>query len=171
MQGPTAIDYKVTQAQAVLASAVKEQHEARHGELVRQLGNVRAQLRMAHRHYQTLTAKIKSDHAERAQIQNKLDMTLFALANNTQKRPAVASYLPDDLEVVTWQRERTQLEVDRDVLIAQRNAINMGSDIVEAAAFEGPNGTIARLDYIESNLLAQLTGTHATGWTGGVSAI
>jgi chromosome segregation ATPase len=151
----TSTEYRVAEAQVQLASALEAQRRHRRGELVQQLADARKQLREANATYKRLALQVKTEREQRAFIQSKLDQIFAAIDDSWSQRPAVATYLPNDPDVVAWQQQYSALKAERDKLIAERNAI-LPSDVMAAVRYEGPTGIVARLQHLEASLLEQV---------------
>ncbi len=147
----------VDQARAVLTRAEAEQTTQQRAELIQKLSTVRAEHRQAQARYEELATSIKTRRKERAEWQQKINQVVTRIQESWHVRPEVAEYLPDDPEVMEWQRKHTILEQERATLIQNRDQIpDPEGDVKEAGAFEGVHGSLAQLEFTERNILAQL---------------
>jgi len=140
-----------------LADARRNAEAQGRGELVAKLCAVREELLAAQTRYQEESIAIKTQCQYRDQIQTKIIETTNAISASFGLRPAVASYLPNELEVVAWRKQHTALECHRDTLIAARDAfIATMLDPTFCISCEGPNGLLARLEHAGYSLLSIL---------------
>ena len=153
-------DSELTQVHERLAQVEVKQRGERRAELLRQLRETRAQLREAHTTYRKLAKQIHSEDNQRAAVTAKLNLSLSAIQQSLQLRPASADYLSadEDAEVAEWTRRHAGLEAERNKLLKQRDAVPQ-TNRAEAVSYEGPSGTIARMEQVEKNLLAALDGS------------
>lgn len=146
---------------AELERAEQEEAEELQRQRIAKLAEARAELRRARARYQELNVSIKADRAARAEVQGRTNHVAVRLNEHLRQRPAVADYLPEDPEVVAWRKERTELQQERERLIAERDALpdpEASEYFKEACSYEGPFGIIATLEFTVQNLLHQLEG-------------
>jgi hypothetical protein len=147
----------VLAARALIARADEEERNQRRADLIRQLAQVRTEHRAATVRYRSLSAQIKAGRQSLAQAQLKVQAAFHALDEHSAARPSVADYLPDDPDVLRWTEAHAALEGKCDELILLRDALpDPDRDLAEACAFEGAYGTIAVLEFSESNLVRAL---------------
>jgi hypothetical protein len=159
MQTTTTARERLELAQQELDQAQEVADNERRHQLVTQLGEVRAELRQARARHQELMARSHKEREARDNAQAKVAQVLEQLAESERTRPAVADYLPEDVEVVAWREIHEALEAKRGRLIAQRDKLpDPDLALIEANRYAGPFGMIATLEFAESNILRQLEG-------------
>jgi hypothetical protein len=149
----------VEEARAQLARAEEAVNAERRTELIGKLAAVRAEIREGRARYGKLRLKIHAQRQDRGNAQEKINSVLRELADSEAARPAVADFLPEDPDVVRWRKHHEALQAKRIRLIGQRDALpdpDSNGDVTEAAAYEGPQGKIAALEFSEANILRML---------------
>lgn len=155
-----------------LTDAHRDAEAERRGELVAKLRAVREELLAARTRYKEESIAIRTQSQHRDQIQTKIIEAMNAISASFGLRPAVASYLPNDPELVAWRKQHTALERHRDKLIAARDAfIATMPDPTFCISCEGPNGLLARLEHSGQSLLSILEDSLGEGLKGGLFSV
>lgn len=147
----------IAEAQATLSNAEREilrkQREADRDKLAA----IQTQLRSARVEYARLRKAIRAEDTHRARAQAEVSKISERIAEHLADCPEIAEFLPDDVEVVAWQKRQDELTAAYDAAVLRRNSLPR-TDRAHAAGFEGDNGVIAQLQYRERNVLAKLRG-------------
>ncbi|MGA9670399.1 MAG: hypothetical protein WBQ94_14395 [Terracidiphilus sp.] len=144
----------VLDAEATIAAAKAEQVKTRRGELVAQLREVRAELRVL----LPELAQMKRDILDGQSIRDNM---LRALSNRQDRvndlyaeKPATADYLPDDPDVIRW---RAALKKAEEAVVTLRGQIRAQPDI-ERLRIQGVElqQRVQAFRYREANTLSAL---------------
>jgi hypothetical protein len=161
-----ATDLTVQEARAQLASAEERQAQDRRDATIEELKMVRAQLAKARGAYQVLAGRVKEEREFKARMKGHIEQLDEAIRQNWSQRPAVAEHLPDDPDVVAWNKERQRFARQREKLNRELQAAPE-TRVVDLVYYNDPAvGIIPNLERAEANLLTALD-PHAKDWMKG----
>ncbi len=156
----------VNEAETRLKEAQADLHEAEKAEARQKLAEVRRMLAEQEAQLKDITAEIEHGRGALAHLQADFDSVTNEISQLTLERPSVADALPDDPEVVAWQKRYDHLQALRKEAIERREDFTM-PDTMDAVRLDQ---SITQLKYAEQNLLRKLNG-ESVGWKGRVNRV
>ena len=158
----------VVEARAQLDAAEAAEKKVRRSKLTAELAAVRAELRTKRKAFAKLSKEVMEGQANLDNVRGNIIAVSDALSRLQTVKPACADVLPDDPESKEWQENCAVLNARLDKLRAERQSLPS----VELLRNEGVQlrERIQQLEFAESNLLNELSGTLAQNRVGGVLA-
>ena len=154
----------VAAAEAELARAKAAQAAARRPELIANLKVVRKELRTLRPKFEKLKADVMNLQAEHDNILRAIAWREDGVSTMLASKPACADVLPDDPEVQQWvaalEEKRGEVSQLRAALAAMPDLYSLRLEGVELAQ------RIQSLQFSESSILNQLSGTSGKSWAG-----
>jgi hypothetical protein len=141
--------------------------------LIERLQVAREDLHTAEMRYPEIVSAFKVQQQARNDAQVQVNRDKTAIDESLQDRPRVAAFLPDDREVVRWQKQHDALIAKRARHIRERDELPDPESLhEEGAAYEGDLGIIAQLRRAVANLCDQIDRLDGKGTqSGSISAV
>jgi hypothetical protein len=124
--------------------------------IVEELAMVREKLRLGKARYLTIATEIKELRLAKDNLRGRIRNAEERIGTHSNQRPRCWEWLPDDPDVVEYERVHAALEAEREALCAELRGINSEQNTFEACQYEGPTGILVTLALAEGNLLAAL---------------